>query len=732
MRFITKIILFACFPGIYSLPAVFSQVSHGGAPLPISVMKPVSFIDLTGSLPSFDELAIEHPPDKHAPLGFAEPVRIYLTPSNAGKWETSNDGTRVWRVGIKYKGAYSMSVTFNLFKIEKGEKVFIYDPPAGGHTVLGAFTADNNKPWGSLAVQPVPGESLIIEYQVPATHSTRGKLSIGEAGIGYRDIFRQGKSKDRFYGASGPCNVDIHCPEGDNWQIKKNAVVRILVNNNELCTGTLMNTAINDATPYILTAAHCIADSADAANAIFVFGYESPYCNGPDGSVIKSISGATLKATTSNLDFTLVQMSKIPPFTYYPYYAGWDHTGSQPSNTVTIHHPNGDVKKISIDDDPPVTSDYDDYDKNSFWKVLQWDKGTTEPGSSGAPLFNSSQRVVGTLSGGDAHCGNSVNDYFQKLSFLWDAYADSARQLKVWLDPKDFGYLLYSGFDPYFAAKKTCDTLTNITEGEKLRLYDYGSADSGYWTGHNEGHITEYAEQFTNSELFSMTGIYIMPAIVKYDSLSDKVTVKVWSGSQKPETLIVSKDVPMSFFQDSVWNFIDFDTIVTVNGNFFAGIEIYYDNPSPDSLTDQFAIFQVEDRSNYGQNTAFYFEKDVWTSYSGTPGPNLYTSLAIEAVLCGEISAISVRSPTTKETYGHLNIFPNPAKENITLSVPTGDKITGTLHIYDLTGKALYERKIPLSTGQITLPLPDLKKGIYLITLETPENLFRNKLVIDH
>ncbi len=716
------------------VPAVFSQISHGGVPAPVKDGSRIPVLDLTGRLPSLDELAAASLPEHKGVLRFGEPLQVGVSPATAGRWVTLDDGRRIWRIRIIYKEARSLGLTFGRYRLAPGEKLFVYDP-AGRH-ILGAFTDDNNKPWGSLALQPLAGSSLIIEYQVPAGGKSRGELSLTRVSVGYLDIFSRNTAKDDRFGTSGPCNVDINCSAGDNWQTEKKSVVRIFINNVELCTGVLMNTVINNAVPYILSAGHGIESQNDAQNAVFVFGYESPRCHGPDGSVTKSISGADLIARNGDhLDFTLVKLSRVPPFTYYPYYAGWNASGNTPAPpTVTIHHPMGDVKKISIDDDAPISSDYPgtEYDAGTFWKILQWDVGTTEGGSSGAPLFDAKHRVVGTLSGGDAHCGNSINDYFQKFSAEWNAYADSSLQLKYWLDPKDFGFTLWNGNDPYTGAAKSCDTLTNIEEGERMIIDPYGGTDSGYWTGFNTGRFTSFAEKFENTTYISMTGLYIQPALIKYDSPSDHITVKVWSGTSKPEELIVQKDVPMSYFVDSTWNFVDFDTLVTVEGNFFAGYEIYYQNNVGDPLTDQFAVFQTEPRSSYGVNTAYYYQNGSWAGYSGTPSHSVFISLAISPVMCQEIPSLSVTSPRSSTAQGTLLLFPNPAVDEVTILPEDGILHSGTLKITDLAGKEVLQRVYHPWQGQLVIPLTSLSPGVYVVTLETPGKIYRNKLILQN
>jgi hypothetical protein len=65
-----------------------------------------------------------------------------------------------------------------------------------------------------------------------------------------------------------------------------------------------------------------------------------------------------------------------------------------------------------------------------------WSVGSTEGGSSGSPLFNGDQRVVGLLHGGYAACGNREGDWFGRLASAWHGPAPQYR-LRDWLDPTD-------------------------------------------------------------------------------------------------------------------------------------------------------------------------------------------------------------------------------------------------------------------------------------------------------
>ena len=73
---------------------------------------------------------------------------------------------------------------------------------------------------------------------------------------------------------------------------------------------------------------------------------------------------------------------------------------------------------------------------------MTWEDGVTEPGSSGAPLFNSTHSVIGQLHGGNSSCDNPTgSDWYGKLSLSWTGNGNtySRRRLIDWLDPYNTG-----------------------------------------------------------------------------------------------------------------------------------------------------------------------------------------------------------------------------------------------------------------------------------------------------
>jgi len=396
-------------------------------------------------------------------LHYAIERPVDLSPEVNGEW-LMQDGMSIWRAHLISPGAFSLGVLFSEFKLNKDAKIFLYSPD--GKYIKGSYTAENNKEFGSFYVGHIPGDEVIIELQVTNRFRNYGSLRVGLLSHAFLPVYSVKGIADTGLGTSQDCELDVNCIEGKDWQTIKRAVCHINTPS-LLCTGTLINNTSYNGKPYVLTAEHCINKAFYAEGSVFYFGYENSQCDTLDALLDKSVSGSTLMATGGTLDFTLLKLSTNPPREYNVYFSGWDAKSSNHTNVVTLHHPNGDAMKISNDVNTAKTAsstpgDLNDYLVESNYEIEEWDIGTTEGGSSGCPLFNSSKRLVGVLSGGLAWCGDSIGfdeennrviyspdgnqyDYFSKLFYDWDHFEEGNKQLKKWLDPINSGQLSIGG-----------------------------------------------------------------------------------------------------------------------------------------------------------------------------------------------------------------------------------------------------------------------------------------------
>lgn len=687
------ILLFMIF-FLFAFSSVFSQMSYGGRPSQLNTtdLREIPVI----RMPLFDIHKYLRDLESEAesrlkPMVFAKPFDLDVDPEKDGEWTETEDGSRIWRVILYSRGALSMNIIFSKFMLKEGVSVFVYDTRRTD--VKGSFDRRNNQLSGSLAVAPVRGDRLIVEMQVEPGISDFGELVIGRLNHDFRGIIG---SKDGQFGLSGDCNIDISCPPGNQWQTEKNAVVRLYINGIELCTGVLVNNTANDGKPYLLTAHHCVPDSANAANTVFVFGYESLFCNGEDGSVINSLSGSDLLATQENLDFSLLILRDTPPRSYQPWYAGWDRSGQTPESTVSIHHPNGDVKKISVDNDPPLTNTFEDlgekYTQNGHWKIEKWEMGTTEGGSSGSPLFQNNGQVIGLLTGGDARCGFSENDYYSKFSLAWDLYEGDSSQLKPWLDSLGTDIQSVQGINPYLDSALQADfqvSTTEICEGDEVVFTDFssGSINSWHWD-FGEGAFPAFA---------NTRG----PHLVEYTGSSERVvslTVGNKNGSdimEKVSNLTVkSTELPVAGF-----SYTEDELTVQFNDMAEYAVSYYWEfgNKSTSTQSNPVHTYQAEGEYNVKQ--------------------------LVRNQACSDTSVQTLTITTTsagiEPPVEGIQVYPVPANDFIAIDFGQSATAETVIEMFSSTGNLLERLNLSDKQASITIDTSGYPSGIYILRILT-------------
>ena len=395
-------------------------------------------------------------PKGDAPWRFGYNNYTELNLNNSGSWVETVNGSMIWRVVVSCEEALTVNLTFSETEIPEGNELYVYNPEKD--FILGSFN-QNHIYKGELGTELVPGNTVVVEYFIPQGNPI-GSINISTVTHGYRTA---NEFTEKAFGSSGSCNMNANCPDGATWVNERNSVVMLVSGSSGFCTGALINNTANDGTPYVLTANHCYSNPA---SWIFRFNWQAENCNNPGSSPsFVSLSGATLRSRRTPTDFCLVEITGgltngTVPASYSPFFAGWDNTGNTPSTTVCIHHPAGDIKKISFDDDAAsVSQSMGSTEANSTWTV-RWDRNTTtEGGSSGSPLFDQNHRIIGQLWGGAASCNNlNAPDYYGRVSKSWEPPgSNTTNQLKHWLDPNGLGAGFVDGYDPSGASAAQFD-----------------------------------------------------------------------------------------------------------------------------------------------------------------------------------------------------------------------------------------------------------------------------------
>ncbi|MCU0377632.1 MAG: trypsin-like peptidase domain-containing protein [Bacteroidales bacterium] len=652
--------------------------------------------------------AIDQPKDQA--YQFAIPVEVSLTPENSGMIVT-NDNETIWVLPLVSKGALSLNLILSPYDLPEGAYIFIYDPER--REVRGAYTWESGVNTGVMPLLPVPGERIVLECHFPGKSLPRGKIGVKQVAHDFAGFFRLAGEKDAYYGRAGECEVDINCSTNENYLRAARSTVRLLVAGAELCTGVLVNNTGTDYKAYVLTAQHCIDNASKAANTIFVFNYCSPWCDGPDLTNMHSISGSLLRASNPDVDFALVELSSFPSLVFRPYFAGWDITSPAPANTYCLHHPEGDVMKISIDSNSPVSSDYpvSGYAANSFWRILKWDMGTTESGSSGSPLFDPNGRLRGTLTGGSATCNIPENDYYAKLLRMFNITTISSTHLKPWLDPVSSGSTVTNGRDPYAWNLSQSDTLQNIPRTDPGQTDSYTGPGFGYSTGHNSDSLVRYAEYIPFAGIGEIAWVIFRIATTSYLTTGDSIRIYVWAGGAQPGAVIASRKIKLTEVKNNFELEVDFGRTVAVTGPYYVGYTIFYKN-SISSPQPQFSVKHSAPYSLPTQNTAWLHDGVSWKPFTQHPSFPMAVSLAVNVIMVENsiLNDIAEINPVNSA----LEVFPNPFTNSLSFRITDSGASSTSLTLFDNSGRVVsstqYRNIFP---GVLTLDLPSLAPGVY-------------------
>ncbi len=437
------------------------------------------------------------------PYRFAVPVADEdLTTS--GQWHTVDDQA-IWRLTISAAKAKSINFGLKNVVLPEGAKLFFYTD--NYQTIIGPYTKNDINGHQQIWSPLLESTSATLEINVPLQQKPLISFNIAKVSQGYRGI-RSSELK------SGSCNIDVICSEGDAWRNEIRSVARYQITGEFLCSGTLINNVEGSRRPFFLTAQHCGINQETSPSMVFYWNYEVSVCSGNrDGQLNQFQNGASFRSIWFDSDLALVELDEIPNTNFNVYWSGWSNSSAAPSSAVSIHHPMGDEKAISIDDDPLTITNYEETAVNingTHLRVGSWDSGTTEGGSSGSGLWNQNGRLVGTLTGGFASCAaTNESDWYGRMSLHWDGNPSRVAQVKFWLDPNDLDPTTMNGANNCNAPDVDINPVTSPSNlGTTFNLSATVSGGSGsynyFWDFNDDGitDSTDISPSFNYSFLY--------------------------------------------------------------------------------------------------------------------------------------------------------------------------------------------------------------------------------------
>ena len=358
-------------------------------------------------------------------IGVVKPI----TPPIA--YAPGKDG-ETWAVVVSAENAGGVRVHVENLNLPEGLEMYVYS--RSGET-YGPYTGLGPDGSGDLWTTSLFGSEAIVQIRGSgrnvAAAMRRASFRITEVGVLNPTFTEQVPAAPNAFCGNAACIVDATCQAGAN-SIKDGIAKMEWIAGPFLytCTGGLMNDTNPSSTNYFLTANHCLSKASTARNVSFYWRFRTSSCNGAcpsnNGWPYKT-TGAGVAASNRSGDFTLLTLNTNPP-------AGSTRLGF---TNVAVANTNGvALHRVSNPDFGPQV--YSEHTVSTSAPTCQgWPRGeriyskdtlgATDGGSSGSPVVNASDQVVGQLSGG---CGTNVNDVCDAvhnatvdgaLAFYWNS-----------------------------------------------------------------------------------------------------------------------------------------------------------------------------------------------------------------------------------------------------------------------------------------------------------------------
>lgn len=265
-----------------------------------------------------------------------------------------------------------------------------------------------------------------------------------------------------------------------------------------------------------------------------------------------------------------------------------------------------------------------------------------------------------------------------------------------------------------------CDTVTNVKENEfPLQYLNLYPNKWGYIPGHNGYLIKFYADKVVNY-MFDNVRALIVPVAKAYAANpNNKVRFIIWdydTTTGLPGSILAYKDVKINEFNPYLYHPILFDQPIKVNGKFFVGFQLYYNNP-----VDTFVIYLTPNKNLNRENTFYLKKGENWMSLTQFFNDTLKypASLGIRVVGC----VVGVGDLYLKED---ILIYPNPFNEYFYIQLIENEINKDNIEIYNVLGQKIDAPIYEIEKGKIfNVNASNLKPGIYMVTI----NLKSSKVI---
>lgn len=602
---------------------------------------------------------------------------------------------------INATDALNLSLQFSEFQIPKNSVFSIYTK----NELTDSITANENNEKNIWATRVYQGSILTLVLKTTYKEKENARLQIGSVNFGYKNfgVLVDFANPD----VSEPCHINANCPAGNNWNNEKNSVAMIVANGIIQCTGSLIMNTGNTNTPYFLTANHCLG-AGNVPNWVFQFQTLSTDCATNTGwREDIQFNGCTLRANNGASDFALLQLNTTPLVNSGLFYSGWSRQTTGNTSTTILHHPAGDLMKISVDNQAPTALTSLGVD---VWQIDQ-DLGRLQGGSSGAPYYNQNHQIIGQHwrrpeAGTIPICDITIAQG-GRFDRSWTGGGTNATRLNNWLDPSGTGA-----------------TTTNTTNVSALC-----AASSG-------------ASQISGPSSFCTSATYSISNVPPGATVS-------WSASPAGIVTLSSNGTQDTATRVSDGTFNLTATVATACSTYTVSsgyINVGSTNPWSESIGG----LDLSDNCTNTMKTPWVSDLGAgssyqWYIYPGTPGTDYYfynvdNNASLQFYTPGNYEIVvkatsscghAFRASTYYEVsncYNYYRVSPNPATSDITVYVDeeglkkqkiekSSEQSIQKIIIMDKQGNALVQQSYPTDTRKVTLHTSGLSSDMYVVRI---------------
>ncbi len=630
----------------------------------------------------------------------------------------------IWKKSFYSSKAKSLNLEFAELQLPKGAQMYIYN---GMETMFSGPIGNEHVYEGQYASDVIKGDQVTVEVLMNSGDFDSFSILITNVIHGFTNVggLQENEVEVRDYNHSGKCNVDVNCPAGAGWATQRDAVGLVIADGIWWCSGALINNACQDLRSYFLTAFHCLPNAAGSVNWAIRFNYDSPNpvaptCRGDEPETWLTFTGANIRAASAASDVGLIELFGSVAGHSTLALAGWNRAAALPIAGTGIHHPRGDVKKISTIGALSITGDLGVVGTDHIQVTLA--TGTLEKGSSGSPLFDTGQRIIGQLHSGSPSCPTPTTPFWYGRFFTsWTGGGTAASRLSDWLggngNPLTTNTIrspFVSGTSPVCFANNTF-TLNNLVPGRTATwavtptsLFDVGAnaATSGIGTSATLRAASSGATG-PATLTFTLTLAGCNDIIVSLDIWVGKPLMPLTSpaGSPTPINIVVGQTLPVYVtYAQGAQSFV---------GNWTKGTAL--------SMPTGPAAFKNFTAIN-------------------TTGSNYFTVTTSNA--CGispQKLGFFYISPFFNGGGGSLSLSPNPTNGSVLMSlsgislgtkqlINSTDFSSGKITIYNMLGRPVHSE--PLRSENQELDVSTLPRNVYMVEVMVGDERLMAKMMV--